>query len=182
MGLRNDKDLNKVKKTLALYNMVPNIIWSILNLVPISIFCFTIPSHKFLYIFIAVSLIPIFLKNSFLDKLQIGKTTTIYKRLGVHIINRLIKKKFPEHKAVTNKNSSISQLMAQTYVFEKFHLILFVFFSSVIVYAVDKGHFTWACIILLTNIFYNIYPNLLQQYIRLKLRLFNNKINRQLLR
>jgi hypothetical protein len=159
MALRNGKDLNKVKKILALYNMTPNLIWSILNLTPISIFCFTLISHKVLYIFLALSLVPIFLKNSFLDKLQIGKTTTIYTKLGVHIINRvaqngviinrLIKKKFPEYKSVTNKRSSISRLIAQTYVFEKFHLILFVFFSFIIAYAMVKGHLAWACIALI---------------------------------
>jgi hypothetical protein len=128
------------------------------------------------------------LKNSFLDKLQIGKTATIYKKLGVHLINKvaqngviintLIKRKFPEHKVVTNKDSSITRLINQTYVFEKFHLILFVFFCLAAVYAIAKSHLYWAFIISLTNIAYNIYPNLLQQYIRLKLILFGKKTNR----
>jgi len=183
MALENGKDLNKVKKILVLYNMIPNLIWSILNLLPISIFCFMLLSHKVLYIFLAVSFIPLFLRNSFLDKLQLGKTTWVYKKLGVHVvnrfaqngvlINRLIKKKFPEYKSVTNKRSSISRLINQTYLFEKFHLLFFVFFNLVIAYAVVKGLLIWACIILLNNIVYNIYPNLLQQYIRLKLKLFN---------
>jgi len=188
MVLENEKDLNKAKKTLAWYNMIPNLIWSILNLTPVSIYCFTLLNYKTFYIFLAVSLIPIFLKNSFLDKLQIGKTIKIYKQLGVHLINKvaqngviinnLIKRKFPDHKVVTNKKSSIDGLINQTYIFEKFHLILFLFFSLTITYAFIKGHLTWACIILLTNIAYNIYPNLLQQYIRLKLILFSKKINR----
>ena len=105
MALRNGKDLNKVKKILALYNMAPNLIWSILNLTPISIFCFTLISHKVLYIFLALSLVPIFLKNSFLDKLQIGKTTTIYTKLGVHIINRVCSKR-SNNKQVNKKEIS----------------------------------------------------------------------------
>lgn len=163
--------------------MIPNLIWSILNLTPISIYCFTLLDYKTFYIFLAVSLIPIFFKNSFLDKLQIGKTIKIYKQLGVHLINKvvqngviintLIKRKFPDYKVVTNKKSSIAGLIRQTYIFEKFHLVLFLFFSLTITYAFIKGHLTWAYIILLTNIAYNIYPNLLQQYIRLKLVLFS---------
>ena len=94
------------------------------------------------------------------------------------IINNLVKRKFPGHKAVTNKRSSIAGLISQTYMFEKFHLILFLFFSLTITYAFIKGHSAWACILLLTNIAYNIYPNLLQQYIRLKLVLFSKKMNR----
>lgn len=187
MIIGNEKD-NMVKKTLGWYNMIPNLIWSILNLTPIAIYCFTLPDHKTLYIFLAVSLIPVFFKKSFLDKLQIGKTVKIYKRLGVHlvnhvtqngvIVNKLIKRKFPDHKVVTNKKSSVAALINQTYLFEKFHLIFFLFFSLTIAYAFSKGHLKWACIILISNAVYNIYPNLLQQYIRLKLRLFSNKINR----
>ena len=183
MVLRNEKDINKAKRIVALYNMIPNLLWSILNLIPITIYCYTLMDHKTFYIFLAVSLIPLFLKNSFLDKLQIGSTIKIYKRLGVHLINKvaqngvivntLIKRRFPDHKIVTNRRSSITALIKQTYMFEKFHLILFLFFSFTIIDAFINGHYAWACIILLTNIAYNVYPNLFQQYIRLKLKLFS---------
>lgn len=175
----------KVKRTLALYNMIPNLVWSIINLTPVSIFCFTLISPGTFYLFLAISLIPAFLKNSFLDRLQIGKTTMVYRRLGVHMINKLaqngaivnalMKRKFPEYKVVMKKEKSISTLIYQTYVFEKFHMILFIFFSLISIYALVHGHLNWAFIILLTNIAYNIYPNLLQQYIRIKLKLFSMK-------
>lgn len=185
----NDKRSKKVKNLLAVYNTIPNVVWSVLNLTPISIFCFTLIDIKTVYIFLAISLIPIFLKNSFLNKIQIGKTTAVYKKLGVHfinkvaqngvIINTLVKKKFPGYKVVTNRKSSIAGLISQTYVFEKFHLIFFLFFDLVIVYAITKGKFLWACIVLITNIAYNVYPNFLQQYIRIKLVLFNAKVKMQ---
>ena len=188
MVLTNEGDFDKIKRTLAWYNMVPNLLWSLLNLTPISIYCFTLLNNKTFYIFLTASLIPIFLKNSFLDKLQIGKSIKVYKQLGVHLINKvaqngviinnLIKRKFPDHKVVTSKRSSIAGLIARSYIFEKFHLILFLFFSLTIIYAFLKDHWTWACIILLTNIVYNIYPNLLQQYLRLKLILFSKNLNR----
>ena len=184
----NEKNLNRGKITLALYNMIPNLIWSIINLTPVTIFCFTIVNPKTVYIFIVISLIPVFLRNSFIDKLQIGKTTAIYKKLGVpminklaqngEIINALMKRKFPDHKVVRNREKSISGLISQTYLFEKFHLMFFLFFSLIIIYAIVNGNLSWAFIILLTNIGYNIYPNLLQQYIRLKLKLFR-KVNQQ---
>ena len=185
MVLKNEGDVNKIKRILAWYNMIPNLIWSILNLAPISIYCFTLLNYKTFYIFLAASLTPIFLKNSFLDKLQIGKTVKIYKQLGVPLINKvaqngviintLLKRKYPDHKVVTSRKSSVAGLIARTYIFEKFHLILFLFFSLTIIYAFLNAHWVWACIILLTNIAYNIYPNLLQQYIRLKLKLFSKK-------
>ncbi|WP_394370314.1 glycosyl-4,4'-diaponeurosporenoate acyltransferase CrtO family protein [Pedobacter segetis] len=126
-----------------------------------------------------------FLKNSFIDRLQIGKTTKIYKKLGVNtinkisqngeIINNLLKKKFPQHRILTKDKKSISAIINQTYVFEKFHLTLFLFFFLITVYSIINKYWLWALAILLTNIAYNVYPNFLQQYIRLKLSLFNKR-------
>ncbi len=191
MNINNEIILKKRNRLLAWYNMIPNIFWSVLNLAPILVFCFTLIDLKLVYIFLAISFIPAFLKNSFIDKLQIGNTTKVYRKFGVHVINKisqngniinnLIKKKFPEHKILMKDEKSISALVAQTYVFEKFHLILFLFFSLIISYSIINQYWIWAFVILITNIAYNIYPNLLQQYIRLKLSLFNKRQNEQII-
>jgi hypothetical protein len=185
MEKSNEKDLHKIKKLLVWYNMIPNLVWSVLNLVPISVFCFTLMGLQTFYIILAISVIPVFFKKSFLDKLQIGKTTAIYKKLGVHVINnvaqngvlvnKLIKKKYPEYKVVTSKHASINRLITQTYVFEKFHWVCFLFFSLATIYAISTSHWYWVFIISLTNIAYNVYPNLLQQYIRLKILIFRKR-------
>jgi len=170
----------KIKRLQSLYNAVPNTIWSLLGFVPVSVFCYTHTEPKFIYIFSAISTMPLFLPNIFFDKIQISKSARLYKKMGVGFINRyaqngaiindLIKKQFPQFKVVAFKRQSTKQLIQQTYIFEKFHFILFVFFSLVTVYAMVKQYFLWAFVIALTNIIYNIYPNLLQQYIRVKLK------------
>lgn len=93
------------------------------------------------------------------------------------LINNLVRLRFPEYKGVTNQPSSISRLISQTYMFEKFHLVLFLFYSAILVFSLVNQDFCWACVIFLTNILYNIYPNLLQQYIRLKLNNHKNRID-----
>ena len=184
-----DQDLAKLKRLLNWYNMVPNIAWSVLNLVPITIYCYNKVDHKSLYIFIALSVIPAFFPNSFYDRMQIGKTRRIYRRLGVDfvnklaqngaIINHLVRKKFPGYKMVAYQRSSINRLLQQTYMFEKFHFIMFVFFLLVTSYALIKNDVWWSIIISITNLLYNVYPNLLQQYVRLKLRLYKNAKSKQ---
>lgn len=170
---------------VGLYNMVPNLLWSIVNLVPISVFCYTRMNLALLFVCIVPGFIPIFLPNSFFDTIQVGKTAATYKKLGVHLVNqfsqngelvnRLIRKKFPQYKAITFNRTSINRLVQQTYVFEKFHCMMCIFFCLVTIFAVSKKNFTWAAIITVTNILYNIYPNLLQQYIRLKLSFYHTK-------
>ena len=183
MSNYTDSDLSKIKKLLTWYNMIPNVVWSLINLVPISIYCYNSVDHRSLYIFIALSIVPGFFPNSFYDRIQLGRTPRIYKRLGVSvvnklaqngtIINRLVRKKFPSYKMIAYQRSSVNRLLQQTYMFEKFHFIMFVFFILITLYALFKRHFWWAIIISVTNLLYNIYPNLLQQYIRLKLRLYH---------
>ena len=62
MVSRKENDLNKVKRKLALYNMFPNLIWSILNLTPISIYCFRFLDNKTFYIFLSNITIKLILK------------------------------------------------------------------------------------------------------------------------
>ncbi|MDB5260958.1 MAG: hypothetical protein JWQ14_239, partial [Adhaeribacter sp.] len=160
-------------------------IWSVINLVPVSVFCYTLLDLTWLYAFIGISLLPMFFPNSFLNKMQLGKTTATYKKLGVDIINkvtqngdyinRLVRKRFPAYRAITYQRSSVNKLLQQTYMYEKFHFMMFVFFGLTTGYALSHHYFGWAFIISITNVVYNIYPNLLQQYIRLKLLLFSQK-------
>jgi hypothetical protein len=53
--------------------------------------------------------------------------------------------------------------------------MLFVFFALATVYALWKGLAGWAVILSLTNLLYNVYPILLQQYIRVKLAVYYKK-------
>lgn len=176
------QELSKLKRLLIWYNMIPNVVWSVLNLVPISIYCYNMVDRRSLYIFIGLSIIPGFFPNSFYDRIQVGRTTRIYKKLGVGFINKLaqngaiinhvVRKKFPGYKMIGHQRSQINRLLQQTYMFEKFHFIMFVFFILITAYALVKNYFQWAIIISVTNLLYNVYPNLLQQYIRLKLMLY----------
>jgi len=185
MSNYTDPEVSRRKRLLNRYNMIPNITWSVLNLVPISVYGYTSVDLTSLCISIAISVIPGFFPNSFYDSIQIGRTTRVYKKLGVGIvnklaqngaiINRLVRKKFQGYRTLMHERSSVNKLLEQTYMFEKFHFIMFVFFILITVYALVKNHFWWAIIITITNVLYNIYPNLLQQYIRLKLSLYKKR-------
>jgi hypothetical protein len=112
--------------------------------------------------------------------MQLSRNTNWYRKMGVkHInslaqngtlVNQLLRKKFPTFKTISRNRASIKKQYNQTYFFEKFHFSLFLFFISVTVYAAINGEFDWVIILTICNLLYNVYPNLLQQYIRLKLK------------
>jgi len=174
------KEIQKMRRISAAYNMIPNLIWTALFLIPITIFCYQFISLKTTYLLLGLSLIPILFPNSFFDRIQLSKNAHFYKQIGVKYINSFaqngdfltgfMKKKYPNFKVVSNSQSSIRKLYNQTYFFEKFHFSLFLFFTIVTIIAVIQGHFMWTLILIISNLLYNIYPNFLQQYIRVKLR------------
>lgn len=160
--------------------MIPNLVWTALFVIPIAIFCYRYLTPKLTYTLLGVSLIPIFFPNSFFDTIQLSKNAYWYRRMGVMHINTLaqngrllgdiLRKKYPQFKVVSMSKVSIKKQYYQTYFFEKFHFSLFLFFTVVTIHAVIQGHFYWVLALSICNLLYNIYPNLLQQYIRVKLK------------
>ena len=175
-----NKEPGSLKKAVGFYNMIANLTWSALLLAPIAVFCYTYMNRKLFWIFLIVSLLSGFLPRAFFDRIQLGKSGGIYKKTGVGFINRftqnggiinaLIRKRYPGYKVISPGRSSVAKLIGQTYMFEKFHCILFLFFSMTMVYAFAEGYFIWAFIFLISNIVYNVYPAFLQQYIRVRLK------------
>jgi len=84
-------------------------------------------------------------------------------------VNRMIRRRFPKYK-VFDSYPSIRRHLRKAYTIEKIHFAFFLFFLYTSLYALVNNYFFWAGLIMLTNLIFNIYPNLLQQYNRLRLR------------
>lgn len=159
--------------------MIPNLVWTVLFLSPVAIFCYRFVNQQSIYILLGISLIPAFFPNSFYDNIQLSRNPKFYKRFGVQFINKFaqngsllnkyVRKKYPGLKSLPVNKLPGEKQFSRTYFFEKFHFSMFIFFGAVTVYALVKDYLLWAFIISICNLFYNIYPNLLQQYIRLRL-------------
>ncbi len=159
--------------------MIANLFWSVIHLTPISVFCYTYMNSTLFYIFLITSLLPVLLPYSFFNTIQLSTSTAVYKKIGVKfinkftqngdVINRLIRKTYPQYKVISTKRSSAAKLIRQTYMFEKFHFMMFLFFAMVSFYACIENCFIWTVAISISNLLYNVYPNLLQQYIRIRL-------------
>ena len=165
--------------------MIPNLIWSVIFLFPIFIFCYTKMDAEWFYISLSISLLVLFIPQKIFNSLQVSKNLIFYKKTGVcfinnllqngTIMNRVIKRKFPGYKSFSKEGMALKRLFNQTYMFEKFHFMLFIFFLETILFALINKDYLWAFFIFIANIIYNIYPVLLQQYIRLRINSFNSK-------
>ncbi len=171
--------MGKVALDIAIYNQIPNLFWSILNFTPIGCFWYMAIDLKWLYILLAISLASGFLPNSFFDRIQLSQTSSLYKKIGIRMvkkytqdgdfINRLIRRKYPQYK-IFDKTQPLRKHLNKAYAIEKIHFCMFLFFLLTSIYALTQGHGWWAAIISINNLLFNLYPNFLQQYNRLRLQ------------
>jgi hypothetical protein len=135
-------------------------------------------------VFIGISYLVSRLPRAFYDKFQISRDTKIYKSLRVDkfkkfstngdFINNRIRKNYPKHRNVTNLQT-VNEKLNETYTIEKSHTVLLVFCLLTNVYAVLTNSIGTAIVLFVGNILFNYYPNLLQQYNRVRyLRVVNN--------
>ena len=173
--MTGEKDLERLKYRLNLI-LIAGLCAT--TLAPSVIFYFRGEGElMWMIIFIGISYFVSRLPKSFYDKFQLSKNLTIYKNLAVDkfkkfstngdFINRRIRRQFPTHRNVTNIETLKAKLN-ETYTIEKSHTVLFVFCLLTNIYAFWTNSIGTAIILFIGNIIFNFYPNLLQQYNRIR--------------
>lgn len=185
MKQQKSKNTKGAQTLLNAYNLSVNLFWSALALVPLTIYCYQFVAIQWLLLFLAPAIVALFLPWRFFAAMQASTAATQYKKMGVHLVNKvsqngtlvhwLVRLKYPGYKAVSNRSASVKRLAKQTEIFERFHFSLGVFFCLIVVHAFWNKEIQWAVALCFANVFYNIYPCLLQQHIRLKLGLYNRE-------
>ena len=175
----NKKERARISMKIERINLLLNLIWSFIFLFPLVIFCYNKMDRNWFIISLIISMAAIFLPKSFFNAMQVSKSSRFYRKAGIEffnqfiqngtLLNRFIKGKFPGYQRFNSKEEAFKKLFSQTYMYEKFHFILFIFFAETVVFAILYGFYGWIVFFIIGNIFYNIYPILLQQYIRLRL-------------
>ena len=170
-----DKELEKLRYRL---NLILIAGLCSMTLAPCVIFYFRGEGKlHWMIFFIIISYLFSRLPRSFYDKIQISNDTKLYKALGVDkfkkfstngdYINRRIRKSYPNHRNVTNL-PTVKEKLLETYTIEKSHTVLFIFCLLTDLHAFLTNAIGTAIILLVGNILFNLYPNLLQQYNRIR--------------
>jgi hypothetical protein len=174
----SDQDARALKKTIDRHNLIIIALLCSTTLAPAAIFFVRGPGEwLWLIIFIGLSYLISLIPKPFYDKLQWSRHVLFYEKLGVHVfkrlatngdyINRRIRRKFPRHRQVSNV-ASVRDKWQETYTTERSHTVLFVFCLLTSVYAWFIGDLMTGWFLFFGNIIFNLYPNLLQQYNRLR--------------
>lgn len=168
---------SRAQQLAGRYNMAVNLFWSALCLVPLCWYWSIAFNTTWLIVAIVISMAALFPRQAFFNKMQLSRSTLLYRRLGVpfmqqfaqngNFVNRQVQRTFPGHRVVHNRKS-IRHYRERMLMFEKFHFLMLVFFLVTTIYAAVREMWWWVAIITLSNVIYNGYPLLLQQYNRLR--------------
>lgn len=175
MGLEDDKGLERLKYRL---NLIIIALLCSTTLAPCVIFYVRGEGQlKWMAVFIVISYLVSRIPKTFYDRLQVSEDLKVYKKLGVDkfknlstngdLINRRIRRKYPTHRNVINIET-IKEKIIETYTIEKSHTVLFVFCFLTSMYAFWTYSIGTASVLFIGNILFNYYPNLLQQYNRIR--------------
>jgi hypothetical protein len=167
---------------VAFYNAVPSVFWSVLHLVPLTVFCYQYLARPWLYGMVAVSLLAYALPKAWFRHWQLSTRLAMYHRLGVpvvglltqhgSIVNGLIRRSYPQYRRARNRQTVVG-LIGNSYHMERFHVAALLFFLLCSIVAATQGRWGWAAGLAVLNSSYNLYPIWLQQYLRLRLALLS---------
>ncbi|MEO3403603.1 hypothetical protein AAFN85_06850 [Mucilaginibacter sp. CAU 1740] len=111
-------------------------------------------------------------------KFQLSRSTAFYERLGVRFIRKFVqhgdiansisRKNKPGYQVIAQKNDPAAYLKT-TNMYERFHMMCLLFFLFTTAAAFVDRKFIMAAAITISNVIYNFYPVLLQQYNRIRI-------------
>lgn len=153
-------------------NQAVNFFWTILCFIPVIGFWFGEGLTAWFYIFAGIGIFSLLLPARLL---QLSSNPKFYEGIGVRfirkfvqdgdIVKRFIKKRDPQYRVIKNKANAL-RYQNTILMYERYHLLSFVFFLLTALYAIYNGEYFSGLIIILADIIYNVCPILLQQYNR----------------
>lgn len=132
-----------------------------------------------LYVIVVVSVFAFNIPARLVSTLIISENPRTYELMGIRVIrwfvqdgmlvNRVHRHWGKNRRVITNR-ANARQYLSKIAIQERYHYSCFVFFTLSALSAVSTGKIQMALLILMANIIYNVYPILLQQYNRLRIR------------
>lgn len=163
-------------------NQLINFFWTILGFAAVVTYWFSAGLSAWFYLFLIVSITPAFLPQKVANHLQLSGNTKFYERFGIRFIrkfvqhgdfaNRLARRNDPRYRVML-KNTTPASYLKTVMMYERYHLMCLIFFLLTSVRVLVRGNYLLFLLIAISNILYNFYPILLQQYNRVRILRIN---------
>ena len=146
----------------SFYNQCINFFWTILCFAPVLSFWIKNGIDQRLYIFMAISCLAALTPEQVLNRLQISKRQKFYHKIGIKIVQKLVQD--------GQWSGDLRRYLSTIAMYERFHWCCFLFFTATTIYGYPSSNWAWKLGILIANLLYNVYPILLQQYNKMRIK------------
>lgn len=164
-----------------LINQAINLVWTALLFAPVILFWFRYYDATIFFCLLGISLLPLLMNEASLRGLQLSKNRKFYEKLGIRkiqavtqdgrLVKNLTNKRHAGHIVIRNRRD-IELYKSQINMYEKYHLICLLFFTGCTIYGLINSEYYLSVWILISNIFYNVVPLLIQQYNKIRIMSF----------
>ena len=144
------------------YNQCINFFWTIVCFAPVLSFWIKNGIDYSLYIFIAISCLVAITPEQVLNRLQISRRRKFYHNIGIKIVQKLVQD--------GHWGGDLRRYLTIIAMYERFHWCCFLFFTATTIYGYLSSTWQWKLGILIANLLYNVYPILLQQYNKMRIK------------
>jgi len=158
------------RRMRTFYNQCINFFWTILCFVPVLSFWINNGIDPCLYVFLGISCLVAILPAHIFNRLHISKQKKFYHRIGIKIVQKLVQD--------GQWRGDFKSYLKTIAMYERYHWICFVFFTSTTLYGYSSNTWQWRLAISIVNLVYNVYPILLQQYNRMRITQILARYNR----
>ena len=169
-------------------NQLINIFWTVDSFIVVGSYWGEYIAEKELvwpiYICIVVSILGFLVPNRWLSTFTLSTNPQTYERIGVKVVlwfvqngklvNR-IERAYGRRARKVTRLKTIKVFLKTTTIAERYHFSCLIFFGLSTVSALSNGKIRFALYIMFWNIIYNVYPILLQQYIRLRINIIMSR-------
>jgi hypothetical protein len=155
-------------------NALINVIWTIIGFFPICLFWYYEEINFLFYILLLTAFLAGCLSERVYISLHISKDIKVYEKLGVRFVRRFMQ----TGNFSKNRGSGIKGYLKELSMFERYHYICLVFFQATAFYACFNHKLILALLVACSNLIYNVYPILLQQYNKIRmLKIYRTVLN-----
>lgn len=158
-----------------LVNIVLSAFWTAIFVGPVCIFCARHLEVGWICGFCVAGALSMFLPRAVIQRLAWSSDPAVYRRLRVPLVIqvtqdagwlRRVSRK--SRRRVRRSTQALTQIQRDTWMRERFHLGLLAFYILCSIAALCQGQLWWCLVLMFANVFYNLYPIWVQQYLRLR--------------
>lgn len=158
-----------------------SLFWTIIAFSPICVFWWTEGLNSMFWILLGISIFPVFIKYSIYESFQLSQNKKVYQQIGIPFFQqftqrgKLSKKTTTlfKKKSKTFSKEDLARFKQEIIGYEIYHYCCLLFFIETSIYALSKSQYLFCVSIVITNIFYNVIPILIQQFNKVRIERIN---------